>query len=63
MDTLSIPDLVTIVSSEIPVDSTTVYVKASDMKKLVIGSVSCVANLTGMAFVNITSGTSKDQIS
>ena len=52
MDTLSIPDLVTVVSSEISVDSTTSYVKASDARKIIVDSVLCVDNLSGMAFTN-----------
>ena len=59
MDTLSISDLVTTVSSKIPVNSTTAYVEASEVKKLIIGSVSCVSNLSGMVFINSTGATAK----
>ena len=59
MDTLGIPGLVTTVSSDIPVDSMTVCVEASDMNKLAMCGVSCVVNLTGMAFINSTGGTTK----
>ena len=59
MDTLSIPDLVTVVSTEIPIDSTIAYVEASDINKLVTSSVSCVSNLTGIVLLNSTGGATK----
>ena len=59
IDTVSILELVTAVSTEIPINSTTTYVEASDMKKLIIDGVSCVTNLHGIAFINSTGGTTK----
>ena len=52
MDTPRIPDLGTTVSLEIPVDSTTSYVKALDTRKRIVDSVSCIDNLSGMVFTN-----------
>ena len=62
MDTMSIPDLVTALSKEAPVDSTTAYVKASDVKQSIINSVLRVDNLIAMASINSTGGQPKRQL-
>ena len=59
MDTLSTPDLVTAAPSEIPVDSTTAYIEAFDVRTLIMDSVSCIHNLSGMAFIKSTRGQPK----
>ena len=59
MDTLNIPYLVTVISTEISIDSKTVYVELFNINKLVTSGVSCVSNLAGMAFLNSTDGATK----
>ena len=63
IDTLSIPDLVTAVSTEIPIDSMTAYVEVSNINKLVTSDVSCVSNFPGMAFLYSTGGATKSPAS
>ena len=51
MNTQSISDLVTVVSAEVPLDTTTVYVEATKLKKSIISSVYDVSNLVGISFL------------
>ena len=51
MSVQSIPDLICIVSTELPVDTTTEFVEAMDIKKKITSSVLEIANLVGTAFI------------
>ena len=50
MENLSIPDLVTVLSTEIPLDTTTVFVEATEINKDVITRIFEINNLSGISF-------------
>ena len=54
MDTMSIPDLVTIVATEVSIDTIASFLEATEMKKDVFTSIVNVLNLTGVCFLNST---------
>ena len=59
IDNLSIPDLPNVVSTEVPLDTTTSYVAAEVVKKQILASFLDVFNLTGVSFLNGTGGLAK----
>ena len=59
IDNLSILDLLNIVSTEVPLDTTTLYVAAEVVKKQILVSILDVSNLTGVSFLNGTGGLAK----
>ena len=51
MCTQSIPELVSVVANEMPIDTTTAYVEATETKKLIVSAVLKIENLVGNAFL------------
>ena len=51
MDNLSIPDLITSVSTEIPLDITTSFVEAELVKSEILSRIYNVSNLLGLSFL------------
>ena len=51
MDNLGIPDLITSVSTEIPMDTTTSFVEANVVKLEILSPIYNVSNLTGVSFL------------
>ena len=63
IDNIRTPDLITAVVSEIPINTTTVFVEANVVNKGVIDTVHSVSNLTGLVFLNSTGFFSKNLVS
>ena len=59
MENLIIPDLVTVVSTETPLDIITVFVESTDIKKDIITRIFYVNNLSGISFLNCGGGVAK----
>ena len=57
MDNLGIPDLITAVSTDIPMDTTTSFVESNMVKQEILSRIYNVSNLTGISF--LTSGGSQ----
>ena len=51
MDNLSISDLITAVSTEIPLDTTTSFVEANAVKLEILSQIYDVTNLTGVSLL------------
>ena len=59
VDNLGILDLLTVVSTEVHLDTTTSYIEAEVIKKTVLSSILNIVNLLGVSFLNGTGGTIK----
>ena len=51
MDNLDIPDLITTVSTEIPMDTTTSFLEANMLKLEMLSRIYNVSNFTGISFL------------
>ena len=63
IDNISTPDLITVVASEIPLNTTTVFVEANVVENDIMDTVYSVANLIGLAFLNSTGKIQRTQFS
>ena len=59
VDNLTIPDLVTVVSTEIPLNTTTSFMEADVVNKDIFTRVFDVINLSGISFLNGAGGITK----
>ena len=59
MCTQSIPELISFVVNEIPIDTTTVYIEAMETRELVVSAVLKIETLVGNAFLLSNGHTSK----
>ena len=63
MDNLAIPDLITVVSTELPLDTATSFTEAEVMKRNIMSRIYDVTNLCGVLFLTSTSGQAKTPVS
>ena len=59
MNNLSITDLESVISTEIPIDTTTVLVEATEIKKDIFTRIFDVNNMSGISFLNCRGGVAK----
>ena len=63
MDNLSIPDLITSVSTEIPLDTTTLFVEDDVVKLEVLSRIKDVSSLSSVSFLTSGGGQTKTPVS
>ena len=59
MDNLSIPDLITVVFIELPLDTTTSFTEVEVIKRNIVSHIYDVTNLCGVSFLTSTGSQSK----